>query len=100
MAARGGQRHARTDVVGAHGPQTGHGGTRALILQWYRRRMGITVVRAMARHRWRHSQYVGLTRERRRSTQAEADREPWRPEPRDERVRDCRFELESDSSLA
>ena len=35
---------------------------RALILQWYRRRMGITVVRAMARHRWRHSQYVGLTR--------------------------------------
>ena len=28
---------------------------RALILQWYRRRMGITVVRAMARHRWRHS---------------------------------------------
>ena len=32
---------------------------RALILQWYRRRMGITVVRAMARHRWRHSQYVG-----------------------------------------
>ena len=26
---------------------------RALILQWYRRRMGITVVRAMARHRWR-----------------------------------------------
>ena len=24
--------------------------------------MGITVVRAMARHRWRHSQYVGLTR--------------------------------------
>ena len=25
---------------------------RALILQWYRRRMGITVVRAMARHRW------------------------------------------------
>ena len=34
---------------------------RALILQLYsyRRRMGITVVRAiMARHRWRHSQYV------------------------------------------
>ena len=27
---------------------------RALILQWYRRRMG--------RHHWRHSQYVGLTR--------------------------------------
>ena len=26
---------------------------RALILRWYRRRMGITVVRAMARHRWR-----------------------------------------------
>ena len=32
---------------------------RALILQWYRRRMGITVVRAMARHRWRHCTYVG-----------------------------------------
>ena len=45
----------------AHGPQTASE-ARALILQWYRRRMGITVVRAMARHRWRHSQYVGLTR--------------------------------------
>ena len=48
---------------------------RALILQWYRRRMGITVVRAMARHRWRHSQYVGLTRVQLEHSRRRADRE-------------------------
>ena len=51
----------------------------ALILQWYRRRMGITVVRAMARHRWRHSQYVGLTRVRQlEHSRRRADREHQR----------------------
>ena len=28
----------------------------------YRRRMGVVAVREMARHRYRHAQYVGLTR--------------------------------------
>ena len=51
---------------------------RALILQWYRRRMGITVVRAMARHRWRHSQYVGLTRVQLEHSRRRADREHQR----------------------
>ena len=50
----------------------------ALILQWYRRRMGITVVRAMARHRWRHSQYVGLTRVQLEHSRRRADREHQR----------------------
>ena len=48
------------------------------ILQWYRRRMGITVVRAMARHRWRHSQYVGLTRVQLEHSRRRADREHQR----------------------
>ena len=47
----------------------------ALILQWYRRRMGITVVRAMAGCRWRHSQYVGLTRVQLEHSRRRADRE-------------------------
>ena len=51
---------------------------RALILQWYRRRMGITVVRAMARHRWRHSQYVGLTGVQLEHARRRADREHQR----------------------
>ena len=40
--------------------------------------MGITVVRAMARHRWRHSQYVGLTRVEAAALQAEGG--PGAPE--------------------
>ena len=44
----------------------------------YRRRMGITVVRAMARHRWRHSQYVGLTRVQLEHSRRRADREHQR----------------------
>ena len=44
----------------------------------HRRRMGITVVRAMARHRWRHSQYVGLTRVQLEHSRRRADREHQR----------------------
>ena len=40
--------------------------------------MGITVVRAMARHRWRHSQYVGLTRVQLQHSRRRADREHQR----------------------
>ena len=40
--------------------------------------MGITVVRAMARHRWRHSQYVGLTRVQLEHSRRSADREGQR----------------------
>ena len=40
--------------------------------------MGITVVRAMARHRWRHSQYVGLTRVQLEHSRRRADREHQR----------------------
>ena len=35
---------------------------RGLILASYRRRMGVIAVREMARHRYRQSQYAGLTR--------------------------------------
>ena len=37
-----------------------------------------TVVRAMARHRWRHSQYVGLTRVQLEHSRRRADREHQR----------------------
>ena len=58
MAAGGGGVARGADVMGAHGLQTGHGGARAHspVVQ---APDGITVVRAMARHRWRRSQYVG-----------------------------------------
>ena len=35
---------------------------RGILIASYRRRMGITVVREMARHRYRQSQYAGLSR--------------------------------------
>ena len=35
---------------------------RACVLSRLRRRVGLVVVREMARHRWRHTQLVGLTR--------------------------------------
>ena len=38
----------------------------------------VTVVRAMARHRWRHSQYVGLTRVQLEHSRRRADREHQR----------------------
>ena len=38
----------------------------------------ITVVRAMARHRWRHSQYVGLTGVQLEHARRRADREHQR----------------------
>ena len=34
----------------------------SLIVASYRRRMGVVAVREMARHRYRQSQYAGLTR--------------------------------------
>ena len=74
VAARGGGVTRSTDVVGAHGLQTGHGGRRAHSPVV----MGITVVRAMARHRWRHSQYVGLTRVQLEHSRRRADREHQR----------------------
>ena len=43
--------------LAAHG--SGVGGD---LVASYRRRMGIVAVREMARHRYRQSQYVGLTR--------------------------------------
>ena len=69
---------------GVHAAQTSwHAGhrrpseARALILQW-QAPDGITVVRAMARHRWRHSQYVGLTRVQLEHSRRRADREHQR----------------------
>ena len=61
----------------------------ALIVASYRRRMGVVAVREMARHRYRQSQYAGLTRlaassstrsggSDRRSSKALSGRRRWR----------------------
>ena len=44
--------------MGMAGEQVAYG----LIVASYRRRMGVVAVREMARHRYRQSQYAGLTR--------------------------------------
>ena len=70
------------DVVGAHGLQTGHGGARAhsFSSEWYRQAPDghHGRARALARHRWRHSQYVGLTRVQLEHSRRRADREHQR----------------------
>ena len=44
--------------MGMHSEQAAYG----ILVASYRRRMGVTAAREMARHRWRHSRLVGLTR--------------------------------------
>ena len=77
MAARGGSTLRAAQTSWARMGYRRATEARALILRWYRRRMGITVVRAMARHR-QHSQYVGLTRVQLEHSRRRADREHQR----------------------
>ena len=69
--ATGGRRQSaaatmRSDHIGRSWARMGYrrpSGARALILQWYRRRMGITSCALWpVVNRWRHSRVVGLTR--------------------------------------